>query len=529
MKTYGIVNTNHPVFPEDGQKDQYWNLSPAELVEMAVKNNEGILSKYGCFCVKTGKYTGRSAKDKYTVVYPDIEDKIWYGEANNRISIQEADKIFEQVKNYLKEKKLFIRDCYAVADKENRLIVRAITETAWHNLFASSMFIMPNPKKVTKLVPNFTIYHAPSLKLDPSKYGLRSEAFVIIDLKKHVIMIGGTSYAGEMKKSVFSILNYILPQKNIITMHCSANIGKKNDVAIFFGLSGTGKTTLSSEKERILIGDDEHGWSDKGIFNLEGGCYAKMIRLSSRAEPEIYATTRKFGTILENVILDDDSRDIDFDDDSITENTRGAYPLTHLDNIFLGGRARHASTIIMLTADAFGVLPLISKLTEGQAMYHFISGYTAKLAGTELGIIKPVATFSACFGGPFMLLKPMAYAKLLKEKIKDHDAKVFLVNTGWIRGPYGVGHRINIRDTRTIIHSILDGTLKRVEWTKEPYFNLQIPLTCPSVDPVILDPIQSWADKEKYKESAENLKKAFRENFKSYEAEVSDEVKDAAI
>ena len=505
-------------------KSQNWNLSTTELIEVAIQRNEGKFSVTGAFCAETGKFTGRAAKDKYTVVYSDLENEIWYGDHNKKMSSEIADKIFLAIQKHYATKDLFIRDCHAGADVNNRVNVRLITERAWHNFFGLNMFITPLAKDLESLSIDFTIYHAPTLTFMPAEYELRSEACVVIDLKKKRVMICGTEYAGEIKKSVFSIMNYLLPKKGVLSMHCSANVGKNKDTAIFFGLSGTGKTTLSSDPNRALIGDDEHGWSDNGVFNIEGGCYAKMIKLSPQAEPEIYAVTKKFGTILENIVMNPTTREVDFDDDSITENTRGSYPLSLLDNIYSEPVAGHPTKIIMLTADAFGVLPPVSKLSKEQAMYHFISGYTAKLAGTEAGVMQPTATFSACFGAAFMTLKPMMYAKLLGEKIIKHNASVYLVNTGWTGGEYGVGHRMPIKETRMIINGILDGSFDKLKWIKESYFNLDIPESCPGIDASMLQPSKAWKDINKYKEATINLINMFKVNFKKYESEVSEQV-----
>ncbi|RME93207.1 MAG: phosphoenolpyruvate carboxykinase (ATP), partial [Candidatus Hydrogenedentota bacterium] len=449
---------------------------------------------------------------------------IWWNEGNKPISPEKADRLFHKIRSHLSKKDLYVKDAFAGAEKKSRLSLRVITETAWHSAFADNMFIQPTPEELHNFSPEIVIYHAPTFFADPEVDGTRSQTFVILDLVKKRILIGGTGYAGEIKKSIFTTMNYLLPKKGIMSMHCSANVGKAGDTAIFFGLSGTGKTTLSSEKDRALIGDDEHGWSDEGVFNIEGGCYAKMIRLSKEAEPEIYATTQKFGTILENVIYDEATRRIDFDSDAITENTRGSYPLTHLDNIVPENKGPHPKNIIMLTADAFGVLPPISKLTPEQAMYHFISGYTAKVAGTEAGIVEPVATFSACFGAPFMPLHPTVYAKMLGEKIAKHGVHVYLVNTGWTGGPYGVGSRMPIQQTRAMIHGILDGSIREGEWIQDPHFGLTVPKSCPNVDSNLLLPENTWKDKEAYKQTAEKLKAMFRENFKQYEDQVSEEI-----
>ena len=526
MSNTNIINKSVSLLDSkiENCKMQSWNLSSTELIELSIQRSEGVFSATGAMCFQTGKFTGRAAKDKYTVLYPEIENEIWYGDHNKQMKPEIAERIFAAIQKHYTTKDLFVRDCHAGADTNNRVNVRLITETAWHNFFGLNMFIAPKTKDLESMPIDFTIYHAPSLTFMPAEYELRSEACVIIDLRNKRVMICGTAYAGEIKKSVFSIMNYILPKKGVLSMHCSANVGKNKDSAIFFGLSGTGKTTLSSDPHRALVGDDEHAWSDNGVFNIEGGCYAKVIKLSPEAEPEIYAVSQKFGTILENVVLDQHTRKVDFNSEELTENTRASYPLSLLDNIYSEPIAAHPTKIIMLTADAFGVLPPVSKLSKEQAMYHFISGYTAKLAGTEAGIVSPTATFSACFGAAFMTLKPMMYAKLLGEKIAKYNASVYLVNTGWTGGAYGVGKRMPIKETRLIINGILDGTFDQLKWIKDGHFGLDVPENCKDIATSILHPSESWADKAKYKEAATNLIAMFRENFKKYEKEVTEQV-----
>jgi phosphoenolpyruvate carboxykinase (ATP) len=429
--------------------------------------------------------------------------------------------------SYASTRELFVQDTYAGADPRYRLPVRIVTELAWHSLFARTMFINDDAGAV-KHTPEFTVVNIPSFKADPATDGTRAETFILMDFAQRLVLIGGTSYAGETKKSVFTILNYLLPQRGVMSMHCSANVGEAGDVAVFFGLSGTGKTTLSADPERRLIGDDEHGWSDDGVFNFEGGCYAKVIKLSAEAEPDIYRTTRMFGTVMENVVFDPATRLPDLDDASRTENTRAAYPLTSIPNIVPEGYAGHPSNIIMLTADAFGVLPPVAKLSPEQAMYHFLSGYTAKVAGTERGVTEPQATFSTCFGAPFMVLHPGVYADLLGRKIQEHKAVCWLVNTGWSGGPYGEGSRMKISHTRAMIRAILNGSLARVETRPDPVFGVGVPTSCPDVPAEVLQPRGTWRDPEAYDRKAQELARRFNENFEKYEAGVSAEVRAAA-
>jgi phosphoenolpyruvate carboxykinase (ATP) len=432
------------------------------------------------------------------------------------------------MKAYMQGKDLYVEDCYVSADLEHKVGVRVITENAWHGLFARCMFRRyQSYEELASHKTDFTVIQMPNFHSDKELDCTNSEVFIALHLGKRLILIGGTSYAGEIKKSIFTVMNYLMPLKNVMSMHCSANTGKNGDTALFFGLSGTGKTTLSADPNRKLIGDDEHGWSDNGIFNYEGGCYAKVIRLSSEAEPEIYQCTRKFGTILENVIIDPDTRIIDLDDDTFTENTRAAYPITHLDNIIESGLGDHPKNIIMLTADAYGILPPISKLSIDQAMYHFISGYTAKVAGTEKGVTEPKATFSTCFGAPFMVHHPSVYAKLLGEKIHKYNVKCWLVNTGWTGGPYGIGNRIQIKYTRAMLTAALEGKLDNVQYEKEPFFNLLIPKECPGVPAEILNPKNTWADKNAYDQGAKKLANMFVDNFKEYESVTDENVNNA--
>jgi phosphoenolpyruvate carboxykinase (ATP) len=502
----------------------YWNLPAPALYEQAVRRGEGVVAHLGPLCVNTGKYTGRSPNDKFVVREPSSEEHVWWGAVNRPIEPEQFDRLHRRVLGYLQGRDLFVQDCFAGADPVYRKPIRVISEYAWHSLFARNMFIRPDWSKVNQHVPEYTIIAAPNFQASPPRDGTRSEAFIYLNLGKKLVLIGGTSYAGEMKKSVFTILNYCLPLENVFSMHCSANVGPDGDVALFFGLSGTGKTTLSTDASRKLIGDDEHGWSDSGVFNFEGGCYAKVIRLSPTAEPEIYATTRRFGTVLENVVLDPVTRRLNLDDDSLTENTRGCYPLTQIENSEPSGSAGHPQNVIMLTADAFGVMPPVSKLTPEQAMYHFLSGYTAKVAGTERGVSEPQATFSTCFGAPFMVLQPSVYANLLKEKLNRHKAQCWLVNTGWGGGPFGVGKRISIAHTRAIINAILSGKLKHVGTKPDPIFGLHIPESCEGVPSEILIPRNTWKNPAEYDTKARELAKRFEKNFETFSATVSQEV-----
>jgi phosphoenolpyruvate carboxykinase (ATP) len=504
----------------------YWNLTPPELYEEIARRNEGVLSDHGALIVDTGEHTGRAAKDKAIVREPGSEDKVFWGDVNKDFSQEKFNALKERMMAHANGRDLFVQDTFVGADNKFRLPVRVINELAWHSLFARTMFINNENEPAHK--PEFTIINFPSFQANPQRDGTRSPTFILIDFNQRLVLIGGTSYAGETKKSAFTLMNYLLPQRGVMSMHCSANIGTEGDVAIFFGLSGTGKTTLSADPERRLIGDDEHGWSDDGVFNFEGGCYAKVIKLSAEAEPDIYRTTRMFGTILENVVYDANTRVIDLDNASKTENTRASYPLTSINNIVPEGRAGNPRNIIMLTADAFGVLPPVSRLTPEQAMYHFLSGYTAKVAGTERGIKEPEATFSTCFGAPFMVLHPGVYADLLGKKMDQHNAACWLINTGWSGGPYGVGQRMKIGYTRAMIRAILSGKLAQVATTPDSIFGVQVPTSCPEVPSEVLQPRNTWADKDAYDRQARDLARRFNENFKKYEAGVSEAVRAVA-
>jgi len=510
-------------------KKIHWNLCSPKLYEQATKRGEGVMSHLGPLIITRPQEspisTGRAPNDKFIVRDEFTENTINWGDVNIAYEPEKFDYIFERLKAYMQDRELFIQDVYAGADINYRLAVRVITEYAWQSLFARNLLLrIRDRSQLPDFTPEFTVIAMPKFMANPQLDDIHSETFILVNFSKKLVLIGGTYYGGEIKKSVFTSLNYILPQKNVLSMHCSANVGEKGDSALLFGLSGTGKTTLSADSKRALIGDDEHGWSDNGIFNFEGGCYAKVIRLSKEAEPEIYETTRKFGTILENVVYDSETRYVDLDDDSITENTRAAYPLTHLDNIIREGVAGHPKNIIFLTADAFGVLPPISKLTIEQATYHFLLGYTAKVAGTEEGVTEPKATFSTCFGAPFMPLHPSEYAKLLAQKIEKHNARCWLVNTGWTGGPYGVGERISIKYTRALLNAALDGQLDNVEYVLDPVFCLNVPTSCPRVPSEILMTKNTWPDKEAYDAKAKELADMFTDNFKQYENLVSNQV-----
>jgi len=504
-----------------------WNLNTPELYEEIARRGEGLLSNHGAMIVDTGEHTGRAAKDKAIVREPQSEDKVFWGDVNKDFPQDKFNALKDRMMAHGRGRELFVQDTYIGADAKYRLPVRIITELAWHSLFARTMFIN-DPTVTTPHHPQFTVINFPSFQADPERDGTRSRTFILMDFSQRLVLIGGTSYAGETKKSVFTLMNYLLPQQGVMSMHCSANVGVEGDVAIFFGLSGTGKTTLSADPERRLVGDDEHGWSDDGVFNFEGGCYAKVIKLSAEAEPDIYRTTRMFGTILENVVFDSDTRAINLDDATKTENTRASYPLTSIPNIVPSGHAGHPQNIIMLTADAFGVLPPVARLSSAQAMYHFLSGYTAKVAGTEKGVKEPEATFSTCFGAPFMVLHPGVYADLLGKKMAQHSAACWLVNTGWSGGPYGIGSRMKIGHTRAMIRAILNGTLAGVATTADPIFGVQVPVSCPEVPPEVLQPRNTWADKDGYDRQARDLARRFNENFKKYESGVSEAVRAVA-
>jgi phosphoenolpyruvate carboxykinase (ATP) len=508
-------------------RNVYWNLSTPGLYEEAIKRDEGMIAHHGPLVVRTGQFTGRSPNDKFIVDSPDAHDQIWWGKVNRPIAADRFDELHRRMASYLQGKDVFVHDVWCGADPARRLAVRVITQYAWHNLFVRNLFIQPSAEELADFKPEFVIIDCPGFHAYPEVDKTNTDVFILVNFDQKMVLIGGTEYGGEIKKSAFTAMNYYLPLQEIMPMHCSANIGPQGDTAIFFGLSGTGKTTLSADPARQLIGDDEHGWSDEGIFNFEGGCYAKVIRLSPEGEPEIYATTRRFGTILENVGINSMTRRLDLDDDSLTENTRSAYPLAHIPNARRDGRGGHPQNIVFLTADAFGVLPPIARLTPAQAMYHFISGYTAKVAGTERGVKEPSATFSTCFGAPFMPRHPSVYAHLLGKKIARHGAQVWMVNTGWTGGPYGVGARMKLAYTRAMINAALDGKLDDVAYGVEPVFGLAIPTRVPGVPDAVLQPRGTWADPAAYDAQMARLAKMFADNFVQFAAEVSEEVRAA--
>ena len=518
LDIHGILNPG-PVF---------WNLSVAALYEQAVNRGEGIIAEGGSLVCLTGQHTGRSPNDKFIVREPSSEQHVSWGAINRPLEVEKFEALNRKVLSHLQGRALFVRDCFAGADPDHRFPIRVITETAWHNLFARHMFI---PGEVIdrpgNYQPEFTVINVPSCDADPLVHGTNSEVFIVLNFAKRLVLIGGTSYAGEIKKSIFTVMNYLLPLRKVMPMHCSANVGTDNDSALFFGLSGTGKTTLSSDPERHLIGDDEHGWSDRGIFNFEGGCYAKMINLSAEAEPQIFATSQKFGTILENVAMDPITRKLDLNDESLTENTRGAYPISFIEGSIPSGQGPAPLNIVMLTADAFGVLPPIARLTPAAATYHFLSGYTAKVAGTEKGVTEPKATFSTCFGAPFMVWHPSVYAKLLGKRVAANDTKVWLVNTGWTGGPYGVGRRMKISQTRAMIKAALSGTLDDVQYEADRVFNIEVPLSCPGVSAQTLRPRGTWPHATDYDAQAVRLAEMFSLNFLAFEEMTEPEIKAA--
>ena len=505
-----------------------WNLTTGPLVEKAIERGEGNLAKDGPLVVKTGKHTGRSANDKFTVRDATTEDTVWWGKSNKAMSPDHFANLKADFMSALGQAdNLFVQDLYGGSQPEHRVRVRVINAYAWHSLFIRTMLVRPDVADLRGFVPEYTIIDLPGFRADPARHGCRSETVIAVNLTEKLILIGGTEYGGEMKKSVFGLLNFLLPPQQIMPMHCSANIGPNGDTAIFFGLSGTGKTTLSADKARTLIGDDEHGWSDTAVFNFEGGCYAKMIRLSPDSEPEIYATTRRFGTVLENVVMDEESRELDLDDATLAENSRGVYPIDFIPNSSEKNMGPVPKNVIMLTADAFGVLPPIARLTPDQAMYHFLSGYTAKVAGTEIGVTEPEATFSTCFGAPFMPRHPSVYGNLLKERIAKGGVTCWLVNTGWTGGKYGTGKRMPIKETRALLNAALDGSLNNAEFRKDPNFGFEVPIAVPGVDNSILDPRSTWADKDAYDATAAKLVDLFVANFTEFAAHVEEGVRQA--
>ena len=502
-----------------------WNLSPARLYEESLVRGVAKLAHMGAIVTLTAPHTGRSPNDRFIVRDESTEATVDWGPVNRSVSEAHFGLLRTNVVDYLNGVDLFVQDARAGADETHGINVRVVSESPWQALFSHNMFLRLGPEDLQRFVPGFTVLHAPSLKADPSVHGTQSETAVVVNFSAHEVLVVGTWYAGEVKKSIFSVLNHVLPQKNVLPMHCSANVGPSGDVALFFGLSGTGKTTLSADPGRSLIGDDEHGWGHEGVFNFEGGCYAKSIALSRETEPEIYQATQMFGTILENVMMDEDTRVIDFDDDSITENGRVSYPIHYIDKAVTSGRGGHPDNVVFLTADAFGVLPPIARLTPEQAMYHFLSGYTAKVAGTERGVTEPVATFSACFGAPFLPRPAGVYAEMLGERLREHGAKVWLVNTGWSGGGYGVGSRMNLGHTRAMVHAAVAGQLSETEFVRDPVFGLDVPMAVPGVPPEVLQPRGAWEDTASYDTAALRLADMFKENFQQFENQVTEEVR----
>ncbi|GAB5538326.1 MAG: phosphoenolpyruvate carboxykinase (ATP) [Salibacteraceae bacterium] len=512
-----------------GVKAAYWNLDPAELTEDTILNGQGFLTDTGALAIDTGEFTGRSPKDKLIVKDATTENTIWWeGSFNNSFDSNKVEPLMNRMRAYLMEKEVYVRDCIACADPEHQLRIRVVTEYPWSNMFAYNMFLRPTDEELESFEPEWTVFCVPGFMADPKIDGTRQHNFSILDFTRKVALIGGSGYTGEIKKGIFTVLNYVLPQdKGVLSMHCSANTGKDGDTAIFFGLSGTGKTTLSADPNRQLIGDDEHGWTDTGIFNFEGGCYAKCIDLTEEKEPQIWKAI-KFGALLENIDTIPGTSTVDFESNEKTENTRVSYPIHHIDNLAQPSMGGIPKNIFFLTADAFGVLPPISKLTPGQAMYHFISGYTAKVAGTEAGVTEPQTTFSACFGAPFLPLHPTKYAEMLGEKMKQHNVNIWLINTGWSGGEYGVGSRIKLAYTRAMITAALTGKLDRVEYKEHEIFGLNMPISCPDVPSEILDPKNTWEDQAGYDKKAIHLAEAFVKNFQEFESFANEEIMAAA-
>jgi phosphoenolpyruvate carboxykinase (ATP) len=507
----------------------WWNLPAPVLIEMALKRGEGHLVKGGAFVSDTRPHTGRSPEDRFIVDEDLVREQVDWGEVNRPLAPVHFTRLQAKMQAFLQHREVFVQDVHAGADPRHRIRVRVVTCEAWHSLFARNMFRIPPAEELADFEPDVTVVQAPALHAEPEADGTRTGTFVAVGFGAGRVIIAGTNYAGEIKKSVFSVLNHLLPDQGVLPMHCSANVGEEGDAAIFFGLSGTGKTTLSSDPHRRLVGDDEHGWGERGIFNFEGGCYAKVIRLRREAEPEIYDASLRFGALLENVVFDPLTGEPDLDDDSYTENTRSSYPLDFIPGATDDGMAGHPRNVVMLTADAFGVLPPVSLLTPEQAMYHFLSGYTARLAGTEKGVTDPEATFSACFGAPFMPRHPSVYADMLRERIGRHGARCWLINTGWTGGAYGVGRRIPLEQTRAMLQAALDGRLAEVERREDPYFGLRVPVSCPDVDEAILDPESTWDDREAYRKQAHELARRFEDNFRGFEPHVDPEVTEAGI
>jgi phosphoenolpyruvate carboxykinase (ATP) len=530
--TLGRVNPNFRLDDQgiSGLGNVYYNYLEPALIQEALKRNEGTLGQGGAFLVTTGKFTGRSPKDKHVVKTPSVEDSIWW-ENNAAMSPEGFDALHDDMLEHMKGRDYFVQDLIGGSDPTVSINVRMVTELAWHNLFIRHLLRRPEHTTLDSFIADFTVINCPSFQANPEKHNCRSETVIALNFDKKLILIGGTEYAGENKKSVFTLLNYLLPEKGIMPMHCSANhaVGNPVDTAVFFGLSGTGKTTLSADPHRVLIGDDEHGWSDRGTFNFEGGCYAKTINLNPEAEPEIFATTSKFGTVIENMIYDPKTFELDFDNDSLTANMRCAYPLDYISNASDTALGGHPKNVIMLTCDAFGVLPPIARLTPAQAMYHFLSGFTSKVAGTERGVTEPEPTFSTCFGAPFMPRRPEAYGNLLREKIAKHGATCWLVNTGWTGGAYGTGSRMPIKATRALLTAALDGSLAEAKFRKDENFGFDVPVEVPGVDTALLDPRSTWSDAEAYDAQAAKLVQMFADNFEQYVPYIDEDVKAAAI
>jgi len=530
--TSGRVNPNFRLDDQgiSGLGNVYYNYLEPALIQEALKRNEGTLGQGGAFLVTTGKFTGRSPKDKHVVKTPSVEYSIWW-ENNAAMSPEGFDALHNDMLEHMKGRDYFVQDLIGGSDPTVSINVRMVTELAWHNLFIRHLLRRPEQTALDSFIADFTVINCPSFQANPEKHNCRSETVIALNFDKKLILIGGTEYAGENKKSVFTLLNYLLPERGIMPMHCSANhaVGNPVDTAVFFGLSGTGKTTLSADPHRVLIGDDEHGWSDRGTFNFEGGCYAKTINLNPEAEPEIFATTSKFGTVIENMIYDPKTFELDFDDDSLTANMRCAYPLDYISNASDTALGGHPKNVIMLTCDAFGVLPPIARLTPAQAMYHFLSGFTSKVAGTERGVTEPEPTFSTCFGAPFMPRRPEAYGNLLREKIAKHGATCWLVNTGWTGGAYGTGSRMPIKATRALLTAALDGSLAEAKFRKDENFGFDVPVEVPGVDTALLDPRSTWSDAEAYDAQAAKLVQMFADNFEQYVPYIDEDVKAAAI
>ncbi|TBH20472.1 phosphoenolpyruvate carboxykinase (ATP) [Thermus thermamylovorans] len=513
------------------KKRVFWDAASPVLVEHTLSRGEGFLAHKGPLVVDTTPYTGRSPRDKFVVREPEVEEEIWWGEVNQPFAPEAFQALLARVAQHLSERDLYVQDLYAGADRRHRLAVRVVTESPWHALFARNMFLLPRrfplDDEVERFVPGFTVVHAPHFLADPERDGTKSEVFVGISFARRLVLIVGTKYAGEIKKSIFTVMNYLMPKRGVFPMHASANVGQEGDVALFFGLSGTGKTTLSTDPQRPLIGDDEHGWSEEGVFNFEGGCYAKVIRLSEEHEPLIFRASNQFESILENVVVNPESRRVEWDDDTKTENTRASYPIAHLENVVDSGMAGHPRAIFFLSADAYGVLPPIARLSPEQAMYYFLSGYTARVAGTERGVTEPKATFSACFGAPFLPMHPGVYARMLGEKIQRHAPRVYLVNTGWTGGPYGVGRRFPLPLTRALLGAALSGALEGVPYRQDPVFGFEVPLEVPGVPQELLNPRETWADPEAYDRQAQKLAALFQDNFQKYADGVTEAIRQA--